>query len=72
MSLQARKLNLIEHLINIKDEKTITRIEKVLNKETAQTFTQDEIISRAKQSNLNYQNGQFKTQEQLELDSSHW
>lgn len=72
MNLQARKLNLIEHLINIKDEKTITRIEKVLNKETAQTFTQDEIIFRAKQSNLNYQNGQCKTQEQLELDSNHW
>ncbi len=72
MKLQARKLELIEHLLQIKDENIINQIEYLVDQSTLEPFSQEELISRANQSNLDYEAGKFKTKKQLEKNSSHW
>ena len=78
MDLQTRKLNLIEYLIGLQDEKIFQRIEDSINK-TLQTtnqplrqFTQQELTDRALKSNEDYQLGKFQDQEKLEKESSNW
>ncbi|MDP2722025.1 MAG: hypothetical protein Q8O72_04650 [Bacteroidales bacterium] len=78
MDLQTRKLNLIEYLIGLQDEKIFQRIEDSINK-TLQTtnqplrqFTQQELTDRALKSNEDYQLGKFLDQEKLEKESSNW
>jgi predicted transcriptional regulator len=78
MDLQTRKLNLIEHLIRLQDEKTFRKIEEIVNKSLTsdnkilKRLTKKELMERAKKSNADYQAGHFKTQEQLEADSKNW
>jgi len=78
MDLQTRKLNLIEHLIRLQDEKIFRRIEEIINKsltsddKALKRFTKKELMERAKKSNMDYQAGHFRTQEQLEADSKNW
>lgn len=72
MNLQARKLDLIEYLIQLDDEKIIHRIESIVDEVKLKPFSQEELISRAKQSNADYQSGKFKTQEQLNTESKLW
>jgi predicted transcriptional regulator len=78
MDLQTRKLNLIEHLIRLQDEKIFSRIEELINKSLTsddkilKRLTKKELMERAKKSNADYQAGHFKTQEQLEADSKNW
>lgn len=77
MNLQTRKLNLIEYLIGLQDENTLGIIEETINKtkdlsQTFKPFTQEELIKRAKKSNDDYLSGNFKTQEQLEIESKNW
>lgn len=78
MDLQTRKLNLIEYLIGIQDEKIFQRIEDSINK-TLQTtnqplrqFTQQELTERALKSNEDYHLGKFQDQEKLEKESNNW
>jgi hypothetical protein len=80
MDLQTRKLNVIEYLVGIHDEKVFRKIEdaitEVKKKQTINQsfnpFTREQLIDRAKRSNLNYQSGKFMTQEQLEKESENW
>lgn len=78
MDLQTRKLSIIEYLINVQDESFFAKIEQMITKnqtassQTMHTFTQEEIIERAKQSNIDYSKGDFKTQNELELESETW
>jgi|AntAceMinimDraft_9_1070365.scaffolds.fasta_scaffold25090_2 hypothetical protein len=80
MDLQSRKLNAIEYLIGLKDEKVFQKIETTIfenmntNKEKKEfkRFTSKQLIDRANLSNKDYQNGNFKTQEQLEKESENW
>ncbi len=78
MDLQTRKLNLIEHLIQLQDENIFRRIEELINKslnsnnESIKRFTKEELIERAKKSNVDYHAGNIRTQEQLEADSKNW
>jgi len=78
MDLQTRKLNLIEYLIRLQDEKMFKIIEDSINKsmktndKEIKPFTQEELISRANESNANYLNGDTKTQDQLETESKDW
>jgi len=78
MDLQTRKLNLIEYLIGLQDEKVFQRIEDSINK-TLQTtnqplrqFTTQELADRALKSNEDYHLGKFQDQEKLEKESSNW
>jgi hypothetical protein len=79
MDLQTRKLNVIEYLIGLQDESLFDRIESIIIKSRKKTedkqfrqFTEDELIERAQQSNKNYLEGKFKSQEQLEKESESW
>lgn len=80
MDLQTRKLNAIKYLISIQDEMIFSKIESTIIesqkpqeiKRDLKPFTHRQLISRAKQSNKDYQAGKFKTQEQLERESENW
>ena len=78
MDLQTRKLNLIEYLVSITDEKIIKIFEDMIiksipdNDKALKPFTQKELFDRAKKSNQNYLNGEFKSQDYVEIDSQSW
>ena len=78
MDLQTRKLNIIEYLIGIKDEKIFSIIEDLIKKSksdkelTYRPFTQQELIERAKESNKDYLAGNFTDQDELEVESKNW
>ena len=78
MDLQTRKLNLIEYLVSITDEKIIKIFEDMIinsrndNDKAFKPFTQEELLDRAKKSNQDYLNGEFKSQDYVELDSQSW
>jgi len=80
MDLQTRKLNVIEYLVGIHDEKLFSKIEEAITEvkkkqpiiQSFKPFTKEQLIDRAKRSNLDYQSGKFMTQEQLERESENW
>lgn len=75
MNLQVRKLNAIEYIIGLKDEKVFSKIElAILESQHGELkpFTQKQILDRAKRANKDYLTGNFKTQEQLETESENW
>jgi hypothetical protein len=75
MDLQTRKLNLIAYLAQLQDEKFIETIEKFILKEKKTDFkalTVDELIQRIKDSENDFKNGDFKTQDELERISGNW
>lgn len=80
MDLATRKLNAIGYLINLQDEKIISKIEAAISECEKQNeitdrfkpFTQKQLLSRAKRSNKDYLAGNFKNQDQLENESENW
>jgi hypothetical protein len=75
MNLQVRKLNAIEYIIGLKDEKVFSKIESaIIESQQARLnpFTQKQLIDRSKQANKEYLAGTCKTQEQLEKESENW
>ncbi|MFO8021798.1 MAG: hypothetical protein R6U65_04965 [Perlabentimonas sp.] len=78
MDLQTRKLNAIEYLIHLQDEDVFKKIEDTIFKAKDVTekefkpFTEKQLIERARKSNKDYLAGNYKTQEQLEIESQKW
>lgn len=77
MDLQTRKLNLISYLAQLQDEKFIERIEKFIlrkqkNESDFKPFTVEELIHRIEESENDFKNGNFKTQDELERLSTNW
>lgn len=80
MDLQTRKLNAIQYLISLQDEKIFSKIETAIlesqkpheTNRDLKPFTQRQLIARAKQANNEYKAGKFTTQEQLEKESENW
>ncbi len=78
MDLQTRKLNLITYLAQIKDELFFDKLEKFILKSEVERnpnlkpFTVEELISRIEKSELDFKNGAFKSQEDLEKISANW
>ncbi len=78
MNLQTRKLNMIEYLIGLQDEKVLKTIEATIGmalknvNNSLNQFTDEELIERAKKSDSDYISGNFNTQEQLEIESQNW
>ena len=77
MDLQTRKINLISYLIELKDEKSIGEIEKlVLQKREKgpdfKTFTDEELVQRIEKSEKDFKGGKFKTQDEIEQLSANW
>lgn len=77
IDLPTRKLNLIAYLAQLQDEIFFEKIEKYIlqkaeNDIQLKPFTQEELISRIKESESDYQRGRYKSQEDLEKISSNW
>lgn len=78
MDLQTRKLNLITYLAQIKDEIFFDKLERyILKREVERNpdlkpFTVEELIQRIEKSELDFENGHFKSQEDLEKLSASW
>ena len=78
MDLPTRKLNLITYLAQIKDEIFFDKLENyILDREAElnpaiKTFTVEELINRIEMSELDFENGKFKSQEDLEKISANW
>lgn len=77
-SLQLRKLNLIEYLLGIQDEKIFDKVESTIQKSLKSVnpkdivFTKDEIIERAEFSNRQIKKGHIISQNDLEEQSKNW
>ena len=78
MDLPTRKLNLITYLAQIKDEIFFDKLENyILDREAElnpdlKPFTVEELINRVEMSELDFENGKFKSQEDLEKISANW
>jgi len=78
MDLQTRKLNLITYLAQIKDEIFFDKLENyILKREVERNpdlkpFTDEELINRIEKSELDFENGNFKSQDDLEKISANW
>lgn len=78
MNIQTRKLNAIEYLIHLQDEEVLNKIEEeiqkniAINRRIVKPFSENELLKRAIKSNEDYLSGNFKSQEQLEIESTKW
>jgi hypothetical protein len=75
MNIQVRKLNAIEYIIALKDEKVLSKIESAIvesQKREIKPFTQKQLMERAKLANKEYLAGKYKTQDQFETESENW
>ncbi|MCH7397566.1 hypothetical protein MM236_06180 [Belliella sp. DSM 107340] len=78
MDLQTRKLKLITYLAQIKDEVFLDKLESYILKQEVEgnsvlkSFTFEEFINRIEKSELDFENGNFKSQDDLEKISTNW
>ena len=78
MSLQLRKMNLIEYLLGVQDEKVFDKIESTIQKSIKTVkpgdiiFTKSDLIDRAEFSNKQIKKGHALTQKELEQQSKNW
>lgn len=80
MNIQTRKLNAIQNLVNLEDEEILDKIEeeiqknKAINDRIIEPFSEIELLERVIKSNNDYQLGNIKSQEQIEIeiDSAKW
>ena len=78
MNLQLRKMNLIEFLLGVQDEKVFNKIESTIHKSIKTVkpndivFTKQDLIERAEFSNKQIKKGHVLTQKELELQSKNW
>lgn len=78
MDLQTRKLHLISYLAQLQDELFLEKLETyILKQEKEQQtefkqFTVEEFIKRIEKSELDFKNGRFKNQEELEKITANW
>jgi len=73
MDIQTRKLEFISEFLKIQSEELVSKLENVLkNNEKLTPFTKEELIRRVEKSELDFQNGRFKSQEDLEKISENW
>ncbi len=76
--LQLRKMNLIEYLLGVQDEKVFSKIESTIQKgmKTVKpeniVFTKQELIRRAEFSNMQIKKGHVLSQKELEKQSENW
>lgn len=78
MDLQTRKLHLISYLAQLQDELFLEKLETyILKQEKEQQtefkqFTVEEFIKRIEKSELDFKNGRFKSQKELEKITENW
>ncbi|MNK33693.1 hypothetical protein D3C87_521860 [compost metagenome] len=77
MNIETRKIEFVQAFLKLQSEELISQFEKLLKK-TKQTekelkpFTVEELHERIAKSEDDFENGRFKTQEELEKISSNW
>ena len=78
VNLQLRKMNLIEYLLGVQDEKVFAKIESTIQKSIKTVkpndiiFTKQDLIERAEFSNRQIKKGHILTQKELENQSKNW
>lgn len=77
MDLQTRKLNVIEYLIRLQDDNMIQEIENLIfeskiHDKNFQQLTENDLLNRARKSNVQYESGEFVDQAELEEESKSW
>jgi hypothetical protein len=76
LNTQDRKLNVIEQLIILNDNKVFKQIEDLidnsLQRPKLKKFTKQDLLNRAKTSNKNIENGEIYTQDEVEKLSQSW
>lgn len=76
LSIQERKLHIIEQLIFLNDEEVFYKVEKLINssfkKPPLRRFTKEELENRAKISNKNIEEGEVYSQEEVEKIAQNW
>ena len=78
MSRQLRKMNLIEYLLGVQDEKVFDKIESTIQKSIKTVkpndiiFTKHDLVERAKYSNKQIKKGHTLTQKEIEQQSKNW
>jgi hypothetical protein len=78
MDLQTRKLNLITYLAQLQDEHFFDKIEDYILSKLERDlsdyipFSIETLVNRIEKSEEDFKSGRFKTQEDLESQSSNW
>lgn len=76
MDLQTRKLNLIEYLLQVTDEKLFAKIEKAaksgMSEKHGNPFTDKEMTARAKKASEDYEAGRYMTIDELREEVKKW
>ncbi|OFX23621.1 MAG: hypothetical protein A2033_15615 [Bacteroidetes bacterium GWA2_31_9] len=76
LEIQTKKLNIIEQLIILNDDKVFKKIEDIINnslhRPQLKKFTKQELVNRAKLSNKNIENGEIYSQDEVEKMSKSW
>lgn len=71
MDVQTRKINFVQEFLNIKDEDLLSRFEELLKvvqaeiKRDIKPFTVEELNARIEQSEKDFEEGRYKTTEEL-------
>jgi len=75
-NLSSTKLDLIAYTVSLKDESILNELAAVMfkhkNSSLPNKLSKEDLVSRALQSNKDYEAGNYITQEQLDLDSEKW
>jgi len=75
-NIQEKKLNIIEQLIIINDEKVFDKVEEIINstlqRPNLKKFSKSELIERDKLANIDIENNDVISQEQVELLVNEW
>ena len=75
-NIQDKKLNIIEQLIIINDEKVFNKVEKIINtslqRPLLKKFTKSELLDRAKCANLDIENNEVLSQNEVERLTQEW
>ena len=78
INLQLRKMNLIEYLLGVQDEKVFSKIESTIHKSiktikpTDVVFTKNDLIERAEFANKQIKKGHVISQKELEQQIKNW
>ena len=76
LSIQSRKLNIIEQLILLDDDTVLKQVEDLINislhEPTLKRMTKQELIQRAKLAEKDIENGDVFSREEVESISQNW
>lgn len=75
MDIQTRKLKFIQKLLKVQNKELISQLEQALidyNRKHPEAFSIEGLNERIEKSEDDFKHGKFKTQEDLENQSTNW